>query len=112
MKKKDANKKKKAAIRELREETGLTCSLFHGNGRKNSFKCHYMKGKVPKTVKYWVGLVPAGEKVKIQPDEVLDSVWLPLDKASAQITYASAKQLFNEVVEAIQSNALVNDESD
>lgn len=69
-------------------------------------------GKIPKTVKYWVGLVKPDQSVKIQPEEVLDSVWLPLDKASAHITYASAKQLLQEVIEAIQANKLVDVDPD
>jgi 8-oxo-dGTP diphosphatase len=76
-----------AAVREVREETGLTCAL-----REELTPVEYTdpKGR-PKTVRYWRMDVLDGEFV---PNSEVDELcWLALDDALARLTYDHDRDL-------------------
>ena len=74
-------------MREVREETGLTCAL-----REELTPVEYTdpKGR-PKTVRYWRMDVLAGEFVA--NNEVDELRWLALDDALACLTYDHDRDL-------------------
>ena len=76
-----------AALREVREETGLRCSL----GRELE-STHYTDGKGrPKIVRYWLMEVDGGE---FEPNDEVDELrWLAPGEAIAALTYERDRDL-------------------
>ncbi len=71
-----------AALREVREETGLTVTLDRALP-----PVHYLHGARHKRVDYWAGRVAA--EAPFTPGEEVDELrWLPLDRARDLLTYA------------------------
>ncbi len=77
-----------AALREVREETGLTCRL----GPELAF-AHYddNKGR-PKVVRYW--LMAVIEDPGFEPNDEVDELrWLTPDEATELLTYSRDRKL-------------------
>ncbi|MFI6500408.1 NUDIX domain-containing protein [Nonomuraea typhae] len=70
-----------AALREVREETGITARL----GRALP-PTHYLAGGRLKRVDYWAAQV-AEEAPFVPDDEVDEMAWLPVGEARARLTY-------------------------
>ncbi|MEO3806738.1 NUDIX hydrolase [Nonomuraea sp. B1E8] len=70
-----------AALREVREETGMTVAL----GRALP-PIHYLRSERLKRVDYWVGRVVADDGF-VPGDEVDELRWLPVDEARRLLTY-------------------------
>lgn len=76
-----------AAVRECDEESGYTPVLQAPLPLQS-----YSVGSRPKVVNYWRARVR--EEVGFAPDDEVDEVlWLPVDEAPGQLTYASESQL-------------------
>lgn len=70
-----------AALREVREETGLACEL----GAELASVSYRDAQDRPKTVRYWEMRTTSGD---FEPNEEVDEVrWLPLPQASALLSY-------------------------
>ena len=87
-----------AAIRELREETGMKVTHLE---RKRSFIEHYEFEKpngtpIRKTVVYYVGEVTG--KIKLQTTEISDYHWGDADETRHLITFGECRALFDEVM--------------
>jgi len=82
-----------AAIREVEEETGLTCRL----GAELS-ETHYRDNKDrPKIVRYWAMEVES--EVPFEPnDEVDELLWLDPEGAEEKLTYERDRGLIEEAV--------------
>lgn len=101
-----------AAIRELKEETGLKIELsdlltFEDNP-DSSFKEVYVNPvrNVGKEVRYWVGLVKDGDsKIKVQEREVADARWCSWEEAMALITFEEARNMLKTVESTLSSSA-------
>ncbi len=92
----------KAAVRELREETGIKQVDRVGKFQK---EMHYefrspKKGKVNKTVTYFLGRTNA-EKVALS-DEHTGYAWLPYEEAVERLTYENAKEMLRAAWEELQ----------
>lgn len=90
-----------AAVRELREETGIRqvdrVTRFEEN-------MHYVfhsprKGRVHKTVTYFLGRT-RNEDVKIS-DEHLGHAWLPYEDAMERLTYDNAREMLRAAHDAL-----------
>lgn len=85
-----------AALRELQEETGLTVKRYLSDA---SFEEHYVftfKGqKISKTVQYFIAEVEG--IVKIQEEEIKDSLWVSLKDVADYITFPEGKRMCLQV---------------
>jgi bis(5'-nucleosidyl)-tetraphosphatase len=101
-----------AAIRELREETGLKIELFDllsfNDASESSFKEVYVNPvrNVGKEVRYWVGLVKDGEsRIKVQEREVADARWCDWEEAKKLITFEEARNMLKAVERSLSTPA-------
>jgi len=80
-----------AALREVREETGLRCTL----GRELGGTEYRDRKDRPKVVRYWLmGL--AGEPGSFEPNEEVDEVrWLAVEEAAAELTYDRDREVLD-----------------
>ncbi len=91
---------RQAALRELREETGIS-SISLLNWRK--FEEHYefvnKSGQpVRKTVVYYLGFLRQQPVVRLQAEEVADYRWCTAREAMQLITFEECRALFQEVL--------------
>jgi 8-oxo-dGTP pyrophosphatase MutT (NUDIX family) len=90
-----------AALREVHEETGLTCRLIRFLGHTEYID---RKGR-PKAVAYWV---MAAENGSFRPNEEVDEVrWLDAAEASALLSYERDRELLAVVVASDQVERLL-----
>ncbi|MEO1062572.1 MAG: NUDIX hydrolase [Actinomycetota bacterium] len=79
-----------AAVREVAEETGLTCEL----GEELAEIRYEVKGR-PKVVRYWAMRPIGGDLVPVDDDEVDDLGWFPIDEARAKVSYDADRQVID-----------------
>jgi 8-oxo-dGTP diphosphatase len=79
-----------AALREVREETGLNCELAEPLG-----STHYAPGGVEKEVRWWLMTAAHGEPHAT--DEVDATLWATLDEARALLSYDGERELVDRV---------------
>ena len=89
----------RAAIREVREETGFTCEIG-----PELVRSHYTDGKGrPKVVRYWA--MQAIDGSFAVNDEVDEIRWLPVARASELLTYERDLPVLDSFVRAGASDA-------
>lgn len=88
--------KEQAALRELKEETGLTAQLLPGFQEMVGYWFRdYKQGELAyKTVYFFVG--QANEKHVVISDEHIGYVWLPYQAAIERLSYDNAKELIKK----------------
>jgi tRNA nucleotidyltransferase (CCA-adding enzyme) len=94
-----------SALRELREETGITYITFINNisySDKYSFELDGQK--IDKTVKLFVGKV-TDPKVTIQEKEIANYKWATYDEALATISFDEPKEFLKDLVNKIKNGA-------
>jgi 8-oxo-dGTP pyrophosphatase MutT (NUDIX family) len=94
-----------AAIRELREETGITDpDIFPGFQRQivYFFRDQKKKGLVRKTVTYFLAKTQAD--IIILSDEHVGGEFLPLDEAVTRLTFASSRQVLKQAAEFLNGS--------
>ena len=81
-----------AALREVREETGLVCKL---GAELASARYTDQKGR-PKVVRYWLMAVVSDPG--FEPNEECDELrWLPVAAAAEQLTYERDRELLRSI---------------
>ena len=89
------------ATRELKEETGLDIEkLLSDIPYVESYTFYKFQEKVLKTVSYYPAFVTGN--LKLQPEEILDARWLPMQEAIRHLTFKEAKVICQKVSELIQ----------
>ena len=91
-----------AAVRELREETGIR-RIDRVTRWQRNMHCAFFsssKGPVTKTVTYFIGKTPT-EEIKVS-DEHMGFAWLPYDQAMERLTYDNARELLKGAQEAVE----------
>jgi len=78
---------KQAALRELKEETGLDKVILGTEPIVKKYTFNKNGFAVSKTVTYFVGIVDDKE-ITLQRDEIEDFAWLPYPQALERITYS------------------------
>ena len=85
-----------AALREIREETGLTGRLLEPLGQiEYSFYSPEDRTRIQKTVHFFLVEFLSGDTAD-HDHEVDEARWWPLDAALAQMTYQSERQLMEK----------------
>lgn len=80
---------RQTALREVREETGLSIRLL--DGFRESVE-YFPKPGVKKQVVYFLGKA-LGEVLIPQEEEISEVHWIPIDKAAEMVTFANDKRL-------------------
>jgi 8-oxo-dGTP diphosphatase len=90
-----------AALREVKEETGMTCDLLRFIGHTEYVD---RKGR-QKTVAYWI---MAATKGSFSPNEEVDELrWLPLDEGSRLLSYPRDQELIAILMAADQVEPVI-----
>lgn len=96
------------AIRELREETGVSDVSVNA---ERVFEENYTRTKwgspkqhVNKTVRYFLGIVH-DPKVKLQQAEVQDHKWATYEEARGLITFDASRKVLDEAAKALKLQA-------
>lgn len=96
------------ALRELKEETGLSADIDHPN---HTFLEKYVftnqtGQEVSKTVTFFLGRVENNQALQLLEAEVQAAEWLPLDQAQAKITFPAGKQLCQDLKNYLDANPI------
>lgn len=78
---------KQAALRELKEETGLTEVTLRSEPVIKKYSFDKDGVQIEKTVTYFIGTVDSKE-VTIEQDEIQDFTWLPYSQALERLTFS------------------------
>jgi 8-oxo-dGTP diphosphatase len=90
-----------AALREVREETGMSCELLRFIGHTEYVD---RKGR-PKAVAYWIMEATGGS---FSPNEEVDELrWLSLDEASRMLSYPRDQELVAVLMAADQVEPVI-----
>ena len=87
---KDGESWQKAALREVKEETGYDAQILGFAGTVS----YEVKGR-PKIVRYW-HMTAQGEPSELD-DEVNEVVWLPIEQAIERVQYPLEKSLLRQI---------------
>jgi len=89
--------KKEAALRELKEEAGLTAELQPGFQEEFSYFFRYSDNLelIKKTVYFFVG--KASTQQVVLSDEHIGFAWLSYEQALEHLTYKNAQELLQKV---------------
>jgi 8-oxo-dGTP diphosphatase len=90
--------KEEAAIREVREETGVAGSIVHAL-QPESYWFWHQGAKIKKTVYFFV--MEYLNDVDSHDFELDEVVWVPIDEVAAKLTYGSSKRIWQEAREFI-----------
>lgn len=85
----DGENETQTALREVKEETGLTVKLAEGFRECVEY---YPKANVKKLVVYFLGYAE-DDRVHKQDEEVSETKWLGLDEAFGAVTFKNDKNL-------------------
>jgi 8-oxo-dGTP pyrophosphatase MutT (NUDIX family) len=86
---------REAAIRELKEETGLAVRKFVPKFyEKTSYTFERNGLTVPKTVIYFLGTVSGDCRVELSPEHH-SHLWLPYDDSRSRLTYENDRNLLD-----------------
>lgn len=91
---------KKAAKRELKEETGLEVERFLDKAIEESYSFKKEGITVQKKVKYFLALVCGN--ISLQKEEISNGYWVDLEKAEDKITFSECKEVCLEVLNFIR----------
>jgi 8-oxo-dGTP diphosphatase len=84
-----------AALREVREETGLRCRIIRPLATSRYRYRTTNKGALrPKTVHYFL-MEPIGGRIRVPGEEVDLARWFDLDEAARVLTYAQDRKLLS-----------------
>lgn len=92
-------KEQETAIREVFEETGINTTIIEGFREVITY-CPYEK--VNKDVVFFLGNAK-NTNIKVQEEELLEAVWVDLEKSADRITYKQEKEVVQKAIKHIYS---------
>jgi len=90
----EGESKQEAALRELKEETGLDAQILDGFEEQISYIFRERDELIEKTVYFMIGQTES-EEIKLSHEHV-DFAWLPYNQAEGQLTFANAKEILKK----------------
>jgi 8-oxo-dGTP pyrophosphatase MutT (NUDIX family) len=106
----DAGEKpEETAVREVREETGVTASLIRklGDTKYVYVRSWGDKQRVFKVVSFYLLRYQSGRVDDLSPEmrvEVRRAMWLPLDEATTKLAYGGERQVARKAQEYLESH--------
>lgn len=88
---------REAAIREVREETGLTCRIIR-ELQPIRYTTENRKGEAGPKVVYYFLMVPSSGSLKVNNYEIDRAEWFKLDEAARALTYDHDRQLLVSLI--------------
>lgn len=96
---------REAALREVREETGLD-QLRMGPGLGTIDWYFRSEGRlIHKYCEFFLIASPAGQAVPEMEEGISEVAWIPLDRVAERITYDNARRIVQQAVELVRSDA-------
>jgi len=90
---KSGETRKQAALREVREETGYAVEIVSFLG-----EVRYEVEGVPKIVRFWNMRLLGDSQGFIDPEEIVEAVWMPGDQALPRLDYPLEKELLRRAI--------------
>lgn len=108
----EGEKPDQTAVREVREETGITATLI---SKLSDIKYVYVRSwgdgeRVFKIVSFYLLKYQSGCIDDVSPEmriEVHRALWLPLEEAVSKLAYSGERQVVRKALEYVQSHAEV-----
>lgn len=92
-----------AAVREMREEAGLTGMVLEHLGTISyRFWARAERSRIEKTVDFYLMLYRAGSPSRSQPDEVENVHLVPIEDAEAQLTHDGEKAIIRAAMRRVR----------
>ena len=91
-----------AALREVREETGLEVAILEGWRQVDDYWYHHKGQRVHKQAVFFVAQAPSRES-KISWEHE-DMAWLPFDAALERLKFGGLKRLLSSAEEFVEKN--------
>jgi bis(5'-nucleosidyl)-tetraphosphatase len=90
-----------SALRECREEVSLTpVQVWEDAPIIETYTFTHEDTQIEKTVTFYIGVIEQGE-VRIQPEEIVEALWLPLTAVAERLTHESAQTVYSKAVQLI-----------
>lgn len=97
----DGESEIETALREVKEETGLTIKLEEGFRQSVEY---YPRPNIKKQVVYFLGFAE-DDRTKRQEEEISEIRWTPLRNAHREVTFRNDKNLINHAKKHLQKKA-------
>lgn len=90
-----------AALREIREETGLTDLVLHGRVQDIDWFFRFKGRLIHKTCHFFLIESPGGEATPQRSEGISAVKWLPLEEALQTVSYANAREVLRAAAELV-----------
>ena len=99
---KDGEMWREAAMRELKEETGLSLPLHQSFEHSYSYTFNDIRGnKVEKTILFFIAKADYDSDISLSQEHV-DYLWLPYEQARMQLVFDNIKHLLDQVEQFLE----------
>ena len=95
-----------SALRECKEEVGITpVQVWSDTPLIETYSFMYKEVLIEKTVTFYIGIVEVVDVV-IQPSEIKEALWVPLEQVRERLTHTSACDVFDRAQQVLRTRGL------